>query len=123
MTTTKGCFGDSHLMLVDVAHHVVGDGSFGNFTEIFVGVAIDDATHSAWCVFAGRVVQESAVHTIRVGTISEIASPFLEAFLPTSKLVQADAAKAKRATKSSSIRFISVDFDDSDRVREREIAK
>ena len=37
--------------------------------------------------------------------------------------MQADAAKAKRATKSSSIRFISVDFDDSDRVREREIAK
>ena len=57
MTTTKGCFGDSHLVFVDVAHHVVGDRSFGNFTEIFVGVAIDDAAHSARCVFAGRVVQ------------------------------------------------------------------
>ena len=114
MTSTKGGFGDSHLMFVDVAHHVVGHGSFGDFAQIFVRVAIDNASHCARSVCASRIVQQTSVHAVGVGTIGEIGFSVFGSLFATSRLVQADAPNAKRATKSSSIRFISDDFDDSE---------
>ena len=72
MTSAKGGFGDSHLMFVDVAHHVVGHGSFGDFAQIFLRVAIDNASHCARSVSASRIVQQTSVHAVGVGTIGEV---------------------------------------------------
>ena len=62
-------FGDSHLIFVDVAHHVVSNGSFRNFAEVVMRVAIDDATHRAGGVCAGRIVYQTSIHAPRVSAV------------------------------------------------------
>jgi len=59
-------------MFVDVAHHVVSHGSFGDFAQIFLRVAIDNASHCARSVSASRIVQQTSVHAVGVGTIGEV---------------------------------------------------
>ena len=67
----EGGFGDGHLMFVDVAHDGVGEGCFGYFTMVHVGVAVDDAAHGAGGVMGGGQIEKPAEHAVIVLVVGD----------------------------------------------------
>ena len=69
LASAIGGLGDGELKLVDVAYHVVGDGSLGYFAMILSRVPIVDLAHRALRVGACWIVAEVAEHAVVVGVV------------------------------------------------------
>ena len=77
----ESCFGDGQLVLIDVAHHIISVGCLGDFAEGFVGVAVYDFAHRTGRVLARGIVEQAAVHAVRVGAVSDETLSVLRGFL------------------------------------------
>ena len=68
-TATIGGLADGDLPLVDIANHTVGYRRLGYLAVILFAVAVDDATHLARGMGAGRQISQVAERAERVGVI------------------------------------------------------
>ena len=62
---------DGQLMFVDITNDAVRLGSLVDFTEVAVGVAIDDAALRAFGVLGRREAAQRAEHAVAVGVVGD----------------------------------------------------
>ena len=73
--------GDGHLVLIDVAYHIISVGRLGNFAERLMGVSVYDFAHRAGRVFARGIVKHASIHAVGIGTVGDETSSVFRSFL------------------------------------------